>query len=74
MESQEIHIIYHPTSGGYSGYSHELDGLNTEAATVEELAEKIQHLVESRAEALAEIGKTEEANALRAKKIVLTEN
>lgn len=74
MEPNEIHIIFHPTSGGYAGYSQEIDGLNTEAKTVEELVQKIVHLVEVRAEALAEIGHSEEAQRLRNSKIVMKED
>ncbi len=74
MENNEIHIIFHPTTGGYSGYSQEIDGLNSEAATVEELAAKIQHLVEVRAELPTEIGRTEEAQKLRTSKIIMKED
>lgn len=73
MELKQITIVYHPTSFGYSGYSKELDGLNFDSPTIEELKEKIQHLIEVRAEALAEIGKTEDAEALRKSEIILTE-
>lgn len=74
MESQQITIVYHPTSYGYSAYSREMDGLNCEAPTVEELKEKVRHLLEVRAEALSEIGKSEEAEAIRKSEIVLTED
>lgn len=74
METGNIHIVYFPSSFGYSAYSHELDGLQTNAKTIEELIEKIKHLIKVRAESLAEIGRTKESQELKRKEIILVEN
>lgn len=74
MELKPITIVYHPTSFGYSAYSRELDGLNCDAPTIDELKEKVKYLLETRAVALAEIGKAEEAEALRKSEIFFTED
>ncbi len=74
MESNSIHIVYFPSSLGYSAYSREMDGLQTEAKTVDELLEKVKHLINVRIEALADIGKTKESQELKEKEIILVEN
>ncbi|MDO5616170.1 MAG: hypothetical protein Q4G16_08270 [Cruoricaptor ignavus] len=74
MEASVIHIIYHPAVNGYAGYSKELDGLNTEGKTLEELFEKTRHLIQIRIKSLIELGKEKEAEELKAKKIVFVES
>ena len=68
-----INIIYHPSTRGYSSYSHELDGLQTDAETVSELMKKVEHLLEIRIETLKEIGQNAEAKKLENQKEVLLE-
>ena len=70
MEAKQIHIIYRPTVDGFACYSQEMDGLNTEGKTVEELMEKVKHLVKVRVAALKELGKDEEAKHLNEGQII----
>ncbi len=72
MEANQIHIIYHRTDDGYACYSHEMDGLNTEGKTVEELMEKVTHLLNVRVAALEELGKNEEAEQLSERQVIFT--
>ncbi len=74
MSSGSIHIIYHPTYRGYSGYSKELDGLHTEARTIQELFSKIRHKIRVRINALLEIGREKEAKDLEAREIIFLED
>ncbi len=79
MEAQSqtpapIHIVYHPTLRGYSCYSQEMDGLQTEATSLNELFQKVRHMLAVRIETLKEIGKDAEAKALKEKEIIFTED
>lgn len=74
MTTNSIHIVYHPTIRGYSGYSRELDGLRTEGRTIQELYEKVKYLIEVRVKSLAEIGREKEAKDLREKEINFVED
>ena len=73
MKPNSIHVIYHPTARGYSGYSQELDGLSSEGGTIQELFEKIRHLIEVRIKNLVEIGRHKEAEELKSKEIIFSE-
>lgn len=69
-----INIIYHPSTRGYSSYSHELDGLQTDAETVSELMKKVEHLLEIRIETLKEIGQNAEAKKLENSELIFSED
>jgi predicted RNase H-like HicB family nuclease len=49
-----------------------MDGLNTEGKTVEELMEKVTHLLNVRVAALEELGKNEEAEQLSERQVIFT--
>ena len=74
MNTNLLHIVYHPTLRGYSGYSREMDGLQSEGRNINELYEKIKYLIEVRIKVLLELGRDEEAIALKNKKIIFTED
>lgn len=73
MFGNSIHIVYHPTFGGYSGYSRELDGLHAEAKTVQELFSKIKFLISLRVKTLLEIGRVKDAEDLEAREVIFLE-
>ena len=74
MKTSSIHIINHPTLRGYSGYSRELDGIQSEGKTIEELFDKIRLLIEVWVKSLKEIGKDKEAANLKNKEIIFSED
>lgn len=73
MESNVIHIIYHPSTLGYAAYSRELDGMVAEATNLDELFDKIKYLLKVRIESLKEIGKDQEAENLHQKELIFVE-
>lgn len=73
MESNVIHIIYHPSALGYAAYSRELDGMVAEATNLDELFDKIKYLLKVRIESLKEIGKNQEAENLQQKELIFVE-
>lgn len=74
MQTSTINIIYYPTRRGYSGYSKELDGLNTNGKTIEELYQKIRYLIDIRVKTLLELGREKEANQLKESELIFSED
>ena len=73
MENNKIHVIFYPSSEGYSAYSEEMDGLQSDAKTLRELMDKIRHIVETKVEALYEVGENHKADELKQSEIVFME-
>lgn len=73
MANETIHVFFYPSVLGYSAYSNELDGIQTEGKTLEELFQKIRYLIKVRVETLQEIGKKEEAEELKSKEVIFLE-
>lgn len=73
MENQAIHVFYYPSVLGYSAYSSEIDGLEAHGKTLDQLFEKVKHLMEVRIKTLLEIGRLEDAQKLRDSELVFVE-
>lgn len=73
MANQAIHVFFYPSVLGYSAYSSELDGIEADGKTLDELFQKVQYLIKVRIETLEEIGKEKEAEKLRSKEVIFLE-
>ena len=67
--SSTIRLILEKSNTGYSAYSKDLIGATTSGETIDEVKENFKEVLELQAEYLEEIGKKEEAEAVRNAKV-----